>query len=57
LTVVGSLAVGVFEAPPPVALAVFVTLGTAAARTFTLRVIGLPLEPAGMGVVDVHVTV
>ncbi len=57
LTVVGSVAVGEFEAPPPAAFTVLVTLGTAAARTLTLSVIVFPSEPAAIAVVDVQVTV
>jgi len=57
LTVVGSVAVGEFEAPPPVALTVFVTLGTAVDSTVTLSVIVFPFPPAAIAVVDVQVTV
>ena len=57
LTVVGSVAVGEFEAPPPVALTELVTLGTAVAKTFTLSVIEFPFEAAPIAVVDTHVTV
>jgi len=55
-TVVGSVAVGEFEAPPPVALAVLVTLGYAVAITLTVSVIELPAEAAAIAVVEVQVT-
>ena len=54
--VVGSFATGEFGAPPPEALALFVSDGGALGDTFTLRVMGLPLAPAAMTVVLVHVT-
>lgn len=55
--VVGSVAVGEFVAPPPLAVAVLVTSGTAAASTFTVSVIGLPVAAGSMLVALVHVTV
>jgi hypothetical protein len=57
LTVVGSVAVGELAAPPPDALAELVTLGTALESTLTLTVIGVPLPPAAMTPLEVHVTV
>jgi hypothetical protein len=57
LTVVGSLAAGEFVAPPPLAVAVLVTCGTAAGSTFTASVIGLPAAPAAMTAVLVQVTI
>jgi hypothetical protein len=56
-TVVASVAVGAFEAPPPLALTLFVTLGTAAASALTLSVIALPFAPAPITVLEVQVTV
>ena len=65
LTVVGSEALqrawlvpvaGQVASPPPLARATLVTLGTAAAATATVRVIGLPDAPAAMTVVLVQVT-
>jgi len=57
LTVVGSVAVGEFEAPPPVALTVLLTPGTADDKTVTFTVIAFPFEAAAIAVVDEHVTV
>ena len=57
LTVVGSLAVAVLVAPPPVSLAVLVTLGKAEVATLTLSVIGFPFAPAAMTVLEVQVTI
>jgi hypothetical protein len=56
-TVVGSLAVGEFDAPPPVALTLFVTLGTAVVSTLTFSVMGFAFAPAAIADDDVHVTV
>jgi hypothetical protein len=56
-TVVGSVAVGEFVAPPPLAVAVLVTCGRAAGRTFTISAIGVPAAPAAIAVALVHVTV
>jgi hypothetical protein len=56
-TAVGLVAVGEFVAPPPLAVAVFVTCGAAAASTFTVNAIGFPAVPAAIGVALVHVTV
>jgi hypothetical protein len=42
---------------PPDAVVVFVTLGTAVERTCTLIVIGLPVPPAAMTLLLVHVIV
>jgi len=55
--VVGSFADGVLAAPPPEAPAVFVTDAAAELATFTTREIALPLAPAAIAVVLVHVTV
>jgi hypothetical protein len=55
--VVGSVAVGVLAAPPPVAVAEFVTVAAAFAATLTLSAIGVPFPPAAMTVVLVHVTI
>jgi hypothetical protein len=56
-TVVGSVAVGVLAAPPPLTLAEFVTDAAAAAATFTVRVIALPLAAAAIAVVLVQLAV
>jgi hypothetical protein len=56
-TVVGSVAVGEFVAPPPLAVAELVTRGTAAASTFTVSVIGFPVAAAAMTVALSQVTV
>ncbi len=56
-TVVGSVAVGEFVAPPPLTVAVLVACGTAAASTFTASAIGFPVPPAAIAVVLVQVTV
>jgi len=56
-TLVGSVAVGVFEAPPPVTVTELVTVAGAFAATFTVSVIGSPLAPAEMTAVLVQVTV
>ena len=53
--VVGSLAVAVLGARPPLALALLMTVPMADAATATLSVIGLPVAPAAIGVLDVHV--
>jgi hypothetical protein len=55
-TVVGSVAAGVFAAPPPDAFAVFVTLAGALAATCTVSVIALPEAAAAIAVALVHVT-
>jgi hypothetical protein len=55
-TTVGSLAVGVLLAPPPLADAVFVTPGTADGKTLTSSVIGDAFAPAAIAIVDEHVT-
>jgi hypothetical protein len=55
--VVGSLAVGAFVAPPPVTLAVFVSVAGALAATLTVSAIGLPAPPAAIVAGVVHVTV
>jgi hypothetical protein len=56
VTFVGSLAVGEFVAPPPLAVAVLVTLPSAAIGTPTVSVIGVPLAPAAITALDVQVT-
>jgi hypothetical protein len=56
-TVVGSDAVGVFAAAPPLAVAEFVTEAGALAATFTISAIGFPVAPAAIAVALVHVTV
>jgi hypothetical protein len=56
-TVVGSVAVGVFDAPPPVAVAEFVTVAGAFAATLTVSVIGVPAAAAAMTAALVQVTV
>jgi len=56
-TVVGSVAVGVFEAPPPLTVTEFVTVAGAFAATFAVSVIGSPPAPAAMTAALVHVTV
>jgi hypothetical protein len=56
-TVVGSVAVGVFDAPPPLAVAELVTEAGAFAATLTVSVIGAPAAPAAMTVALVQVTV
>jgi hypothetical protein len=53
-SVVGSVAVGVFVAPPPLAVTEFVT-DPGAPTALTVRVIGLPFAPAAMAVALVHV--
>jgi hypothetical protein len=53
-SVVGSVAVGVFVAPPPPAVTEFVS-DPGAPTVFTVSVIGLPLAPAAMAVVLVQV--
>jgi hypothetical protein len=55
--VVGSLAVGEFVAPPPDALAPFVSGDVAFAATLTVRVIGFPLAVTAIAVVLVQVAV
>jgi hypothetical protein len=55
--VVGSFATGVFAAPPPLAVALFVRLAGALGATLTTRAIGLPAAPAAIAVVLVHVTI
>jgi hypothetical protein len=54
--VVGSLADGVFAAPPPDAPAVFVTLAGAVGATLTVSAIALPAAPAPIATALVHVT-
>jgi hypothetical protein len=54
--VVGSVAVGEFVAPPPLAVTEFVT-EPGAPTAFTVSVMGLPAAPAPMGVVLVQVAV
>ncbi len=54
--VVGSVAVGVFEAPPPVAVTEFVT-EPGAPTALTVKVMGFPAAPAAMAVVLVQVAV
>jgi len=56
-TLVGSAAVGVFEAPPPLAVTELVTVAGAFAATFTVSVIGAPAAAAAMTAVLVQVTV
>ena len=55
LTVVVSLALTEPVAPPPDAVAVFVTLGIAATPTAATIVIGFPVELGAIGVDEVHV--
>jgi hypothetical protein len=56
VTVVKSLALPLFGAPPPDELAVLVTLGAAAAPTPTTSEIGWPMPDAAITVELVHVT-
>jgi hypothetical protein len=57
LTIVaGLLATGVLLAPPPDALALFVSVAGAFAATFTVREMGLALAEVAMTVELVHVT-
>jgi len=56
-TVVGSVAVGVFEAPPPLTVTELVTVAGAFAATFTVSVIEVPEPAAAMAAVLVQVTV
>ncbi len=56
MTVVGSVAVGEFAAPPPLVVAEFVTEAGALAATLTVSVIGFPAAPTAMTVVLVQVT-
>jgi hypothetical protein len=55
--VVGSVAAGVLVAPPPDALALFVSGDVAFAATLTVRLIVFPLAPAAIAVVLVQVAV
>jgi hypothetical protein len=57
MTVVGSVAVGEFAAPPPLAVAEFVTVAGAFVATLAVSVIGFPAAPAAMTVALVQVTV
>ena len=55
-TVVGSVAVGEFGAPPPDAVALLTTEGTAATRTFTTKLNGGAVAPGPMMAPYVHET-
>jgi hypothetical protein len=56
-TAVGSVATGVFVAPPPFALALLVTVADALAATLTVSAIAFALAPAAMTSVLEQVTV
>jgi len=56
-TVVGSVAVGVFDAPPPLTVTEFVTVAGAFAATLTVSVMGAPAAAAAMTAALVQVTV
>ena len=53
---VGSVAVGEFGAPPPDAVALLTTEGTAATRTFTTKLNGGAVAPGPMMAPYVHET-
>ena len=53
---VGSVAVGTFVAPPPLAVALLVTLLAAFAATLTVSASGFAWPPAGIAAGYVHVT-
>jgi hypothetical protein len=57
VTVVGSVAVAAVPAPPPEAVALLVTCGTAAASALTVSEIGAPFAATAMAAALVQVTI